>query len=101
MYQASACLLQARMCLSRQVLGNHDYGETNGEIPTNCPPGVPCYYSPIHEVLTVSGPCATVHATSELPHRNGERALLESFTVKSRCRAISDVRIVRTCSTAA
>ena len=43
----SFCCVQ----ISRQVLGNHDYGETNGEIPTNCPPGVPCFYSPIHEVL--------------------------------------------------
>ena len=33
-----------------QVLGNHDYGETHGELPVDCPPGVNCFYSPLHEV---------------------------------------------------
>ena len=38
-----------------QVLGNHDYGETNGELPVDCPPGVDCFYSPLHEVCEISG----------------------------------------------
>ena len=42
-----------------QVLGNHDYGETNAALPDNCVPGLPCFFSPIHEARVLRAPAAS------------------------------------------